>query len=132
MKYKAKDGSTLCIVHKENEWSKGLDFLSSDDDFIQVGTWWYDNGKELDKHFHNEFERTATRTQECVYIISGKMQVDLYDFDSSYIESFEVEKGDIAIFTNGGHGYKILEDDTRILETKNGPFYGVQKDKTRF
>ena len=52
--------------------------------------------------------------------------------DSSYTESFEVEKGDIAVFTNGGHGYKILADNTKILETKNGPFYGVQKDKTRF
>ncbi len=128
MKYKAKDGSILCIVHKENDWNKGLDFLSDDEDFIQVGTWWYDNGKELDKHFHNEFERT----QECVYVVSGKMKVDLYDFDSSYLESFEVEKGDIAIFTKGGHGYKILEDNTKILETKNGPFHGVTKDKTRF
>jgi hypothetical protein len=33
---------------------------------------------------------------------------------------------------NGGHDYTILEDDTRILEIKNGPFLGREIDKTLF
>ena len=38
---------------------EGLDFLTNDESFIQVGTWNYKKGKVLDAHFHNEFERKA-------------------------------------------------------------------------
>ena len=24
---------------------------------------------------------------------------------------------------SGGHGYEVLEDDTKVLEIKNGPYY---------
>ena len=40
--------------------------------------------------------------------------------------------GDFAVLLAGGHGYEIQEDDTRIIETKNGPFLGVDLDKTGF
>ena len=40
--------------------------------------------------------------------------------------------GDLAVFVYGGHGYEILEDDTKIIEAKNGPFINVEKDKERF
>ena len=36
--------------------SEGLDFLTSDDSYIQVGTWSYDKGKSLEPHYHNYFD----------------------------------------------------------------------------
>ena len=30
------------------------------------------------------------------------------------------------------HGYTISEDDTTVLEIKNGPFLGADVDKTKF
>ena len=44
----------------------------------------------------------------------------------------ELNEGDLAVFVYGGHGYEILEDDTKIIETKNGPFTGVENDKVKF
>ena len=41
-------------------------------------------------------------------------------------------QGDLAVFGFGGHGYEILEDDTQIIESKNGPFISVDKDKKKF
>ena len=38
-------------------------------------------------------------------------------------------KGDLAVFAYGGHGYEILEDDTQIIEAKNGPYIDVKTDK---
>ena len=29
----------------------------------------------------------------------------------------------------GGHGFEILEPNTKIVECKNGPFISVEKDK---
>jgi hypothetical protein len=31
----------------------------------------------------------------------------------------------------GGHGYEILEDNTKILEVKNGPYLGASEDRKR-
>ena len=62
----------ICIVANLEDAKEGLDFLSEDNDFIQVGTWNYKN----------------------LYI------------------------------------FKILEDAV-VLEVKNGPYFGPEKDRTR-
>lgn len=126
------DNSLSLIVHRIDEWRMGLDFLTDDSSFIQVGTWYYNQGKELDKHYHNEFERISTLTQEAVIVMAGSLQADLYDSKNNHIKSVIIEQGDIGIFLSAGHGYKILSDNTKVIEIKNGPFFGVDKDKTRF
>ena len=125
-------GKLFCILYKESDWVKGLNFITRDEDFIQAGSWWYDAGKILDSHTHNEFPRTAMRTQESIYVVQGSMKVKLFTEQHEYIEEYTMYKGDLAVFTYGGHGYEILENDTKIIETKNGPFVGVEKDKVKF
>ena len=126
------EGIRLCLVWQKVDWKEGLCFLTEDHQFLQVGTWWYDKGKILDKHHHNILERKSNLTQECVVILSGRMKVDIYDKKNNFVDNFEVVAGEFAIFEAGGHGYEILEDDTKIIETKNGPFMGIDLDKTRF
>ena len=127
------DGEQLiAIVRKIDEWKNGLDFVTSDESFIQVGTWNYNAGKTLDRHEHNFYERTSNITQECVFVVSGSMLVDFYSYDRVFIDRVTLEKFDYAVIFGGGHSYEILEDDTKIIETKNGPFPGVDLDKTRF
>ena len=53
-----------------NNISEGLDFLTNDDSFVQVGTWKYEKGKILDAHYHNTFERKSYITQEVVLVLS--------------------------------------------------------------
>ena len=48
-----------CTVVKPNSSSEGLNFITSDDKSIQVGVWNYKKGKELEPHYHNNFERSA-------------------------------------------------------------------------
>jgi hypothetical protein len=121
-----------CIVYRDEDWVKGLNFITSEDCFIQAGSWWYDKGKILDSHTHNEFERKAYRTQETVFVMQGKMKVSLFTESHEFLDEYILNKGDLAVFIYGGHGYEILEDDTKIIETKNGPFTGVENDKVKF
>ena len=100
--------------------------------FYRLGPGGMIKGKKLDRHYHNFIERNSNLTQECVVVISGKMRVDVFDEEQSFIESFTIVEGEFAIFEAGGHGYEILEENTKIIETKNGPFMGVNIDKTRF
>ena len=132
MKTYKHDNKILSIVYKEDDWVKGLNFITPDNLFVQVGSWWYDKGKKLDSHVHNEYERTATRTQEMTYVKKGSMRVLLYDEKHNFLEDYILNAGDTAVFAFGGHGYEILEDNTQIIEVKNGPFLDVDIDKTKF
>ena len=120
-----RDGKINVIIYRDEDWVEGLNFITPDSMFMQVGSWWYEKGKILDKHIHNEFDRVANRTQECVYVKRGSMKVTLYNEEFEEFESFVLSEGDLAVFANGGHGYEILEDNTQIIESKNGPFNGV-------
>ena len=132
MKIYKNNGKILSIVYRDSDWVEGLNFITPDEMFVQVGSWWYQKGKKLDSHVHNDFERKAMRTQEMTYVKRGSMRVLLYDEDKNYLEDFIIKEGDIAVFAYGGHGYEILEDDTQIIEAKNGPFIDVKTDKTKF
>ena len=129
---KDKKSSILSILVRPNDWKCGLDFITDDSEFLQVGTWFYSKGKILDRHHHNIIQRQTDITQECVTVMQGSMHVEIYDNDKLLVDDYIMSKGDFSVFLRGGHSYKILEDNTRILETKNGPFLGVEKDKTRF
>lgn len=109
---------------------EGLDFLTNDESFIQVGTWNYKKGKILDAHFHNEFERKAFRTQEIVFVLDGMITCNLYTQQGQFITSEKIEKNHLIIQYQGIHEYEI-EKDSKILEVKNGPYFGPEKDRTR-
>jgi cupin fold WbuC family metalloprotein len=126
IKYKNK---TVAILHSYSEWKEGLDFLTPNETFIQVGTWCYPSGKVLKAHRHIVNERTAARTQETVIVLNGSMRIDFYDDDNNVFHQETVKTGDICVILSIGHGYEILEDNTRIVEVKNGPFTSVEKDK---
>ena len=127
------DGETaLAVVHKKNDWKQGLDFLTENESFVQVGTWWYNKGRRLAMHSHKEYTREANLTQEIVFVVSGSMIANILNSSLELIESVVLSQGDLAIMLDGAHGYEILEDDTKIVEAKNGPFVSVEKDKVKY
>lgn len=126
------NGTVLARLIEPRDWKEGLGFHSNDAEFIQVGTWFYNKGKQIQNHVHNKFPRTADLTCEAIYMVSGKMKVNLYTMNKTFIESFEAKQGDIVILLETGHGFEILEDGTKVLEIKNGPFMGVDVDKEKF
>ncbi len=123
------NNETVAILHRTVEWKEGLDFITANETSIQTGTWWYQAGKELKAHRHKLNERTALRTQETVIVMSGSMRIDFYDKDNNIFQQEMLIEGDLCVILNIGHGYKILEDNTRIIEVKNGPFTSVEQDK---
>ena len=126
------DGYLVAIIYRDEDWVEGLNFITPNEMFVQVGSWWYMKGRKLDSHIHNDFERSAMRTQEMTYVKKGSMRVLLFDERKNYIGDFILKEGDLAVYAYGGHGYEILEDNTKIIEAKNGPFVDVATDKTKF
>ncbi|NDJ26758.1 hypothetical protein DMB95_02030 [Campylobacter sp. MIT 12-8780] len=116
---------------KEEDCIEGLNFFSQDEEFIQVGTWGYNKGKKLLAHIHNEVERKVYWTQEVLFIKKGSIKVRIYDTKAQFLEEFIAQAGDILVMLKGGHGYDILEDGTKVVEIKNGPYVGADLDRRR-
>lgn len=125
-----KDGEKiLMIILRNGNFSEGLNFYTKDEDFVQVSTWNYNIGKKTIPHSHKIFERKANKTQEVIYIKSGKISCDVFSGAEILVKSVFLEEGDIAIIFGGGHSYEILKDGTQVLEIKNGPYPGLKNDK---
>ena len=109
----------------------GLNFYSNDEEFIQIGAWKYNKDKELLAHIHNKVERTINKTYEVLYVITGSIEATIYTLEAEKTETLIVNSGEILVLLESGHGYKILSDDTRVLEIKNGPYLGAEIDRFR-
>ena len=127
-----KDNVILARLVKAEDWNESLGFYSNNEEVIQVGTWHYNSGKELMRHIHNKAERVIIRTNEVLYVVSGKVKAFIYDLEENLIEELMVNSGDTLILLDCGHGYEIMEDNTKVLEIKNGPYLGAETDRRRF
>ena len=58
------------------------------------------------------------------------MKVDFYSRKKIFIKSKIVNKNDIIILLDGGHGFKMI-NNCKFIEVKQGPFIS-NKDKKRF
>ena len=47
-------GLIISIIYRDEDWVKGLNFITPNDFYVQVGSWWYEKGKKLDKHIHKK------------------------------------------------------------------------------
>ena len=59
------DNVLLAKLILGDSWNQGLSFYSDEKDFIQVGTWKYNSGKELLAHKHNIVPRNSRKDVLC-------------------------------------------------------------------
>ena len=120
----------LAIIIRANYQKDGIAFFTPDNFSQQLGYMNRPVDYVIPPHVHNVVERKVELTQEVLFVKSGKIRVDFYDDDRIYLESRIIEKGDVILLANGGHGFKMLEQ-SEMIEVKQGPFCGEQ-DKSRF
>ena len=125
---KSDDGKIIAIVVKREFEKDGVNFVSKEDYPLQLGINSYKQGAKIKAHFHIEKEIMVNKIQEVVHIRSGRTVVNLYDLNGKKFKSVELSEGDTILFVDGGHGFEMLED-TKIIEVKQGPYSGRDKDK---
>ena len=124
------DTLELAIIIRNSFRKEGIEFFTGDDSSQQLG---YMNRPEnyvIEPHRHNIIPRAVHLTQEVLFIKSGKVRVDFYDNEQKYLKSKVLLQGDVILLSDGGHGFKMLEQ-SEIIEVKQGPYNG-EKDKVRF
>jgi hypothetical protein len=125
---KSDDGKVIAIVIKRDFKKDGVNFVSKEDFPLQLGVSSYKKGEEIKAHFHIKKEIVINKIQEVVHVESGKTIVNLYDLNGIKFKSVELSAGDTIFFADGGHGFEVLED-TKIIEVKQGPYFGRGMDK---
>lgn len=123
-------GEELALILRRDFRADGITFLTAGDYSQQLGYMNRPAGYVIPPHVHNPVSREVRFTKEVLFIRSGRLRVDFYSDEQSYLESAILEAGDVILLAFGGHGFQMLEP-TEIIEVKQGPYVGEQ-DKTRF
>ncbi|MPN06443.1 hypothetical protein SDC9_153699 [bioreactor metagenome] len=67
-----------------------------------------------------------------LFVLKGSLRADIYTNEKVFLESADVSENEMIILFDGGHGFEVTAPGTVILEAKNGPYFGVEKDKIKF
>lgn len=125
---RSNDGSIVAIIVNKGFKKDGMNFLTKEDFPLQLGINSYKKGYRIKGHVHLNRSTIINCFQEVVYIKKGRATVQLYDSKNVFLKSIDLATGDLIFLASGGHGFDILEDTT-ILEIKQGPYFGKEKDK---
>lgn len=120
----------LSIIIRSDFSAEGIEFFTPPDFSQQLAYMKRSKGYVIDPHVHNPVPREVVYTQEVLVIRRGRVRVDFYDDDRTYIESRSLGAGDVILLAYGGHGFEF-EDEAEIIEVKQGPYAG-DTDKVRF
>ncbi|MFM7518960.1 MAG: hypothetical protein ACKO9B_00665 [Planctomycetota bacterium] len=120
----------FAIIVRSTFDAEGIRFFTPGEYSQQLAFLKHRAGKQIEPHIHNPVPRQVAYTQEVLLIRKGRVRVDFYGEDTSYLESRTLGSGDVILLIKGGHGFEVLED-LEMFEVKQGPYAGDQ-DKTRF
>lgn len=123
-------GDVLALIVRAEFSARDIEFLTPDSYSLQLGYMHRPDGYVIQPHVHLPVQRTATYTQEVLFIRSGRVRVDFYTEEKVYLESRILVGGDVILLIKGGHGFFVIEE-ADIIEVKQGP-YKEGNDKERF
>jgi len=126
------DGKDLHMIIRgscELEESERVNVVP-DNEFIQLSVLNLPEGRTFKPHKHVLKQHNLQAiAQESWVVLKGSVKVILYDIDDSILCEEVLRQHDVSITLRGGHNYLILEEDTKVLEYKTGPYQGQALDK---
>jgi len=103
-------------------------FYSEPEEILQFGALFFAGGSEAKPHIHKNKVIGEVQTMEVIFVISGTVNATIYGTDKKVLTQLKLNVGDILIQKRGGHGFKF-PCDTKIIEIKNGQYFGHDNDK---
>ncbi len=120
----------LHIVVRSEDIAPGRVNLIDDYEFLQCALLNLPKGTTFKPHQHKwKGLNQMVIAQESWVVISGKVKCIFYDLDGTLLKEVILNAGDASFTLQGGHNYEILEEGTKVLEYKTGPYTGQQADK---
>ena len=120
---------TLAYVVRNDFRPGATVFVTPGDLAQQLGFIVYPAGASIPRHRHLPVQRTITGTTEVVMVRQGSCEAEIFDDGNQLVATVTLYPGDVIVLAAGGHGFR-MQEDTVLMEVKQGPFAGVQ-DKER-
>ena len=124
-----ENSEILYSVIKFHEIEENRKDLSPETEYLQVSCKKLKKADTFRPHKHLPLERKILTTHESWIILTGSIKAKLFDLDDSLYSEEILSSGDCLVCFSAGHSFEVLEDKTILYEFKNGPYYGVEKDK---
>jgi hypothetical protein len=121
-------GVVYAILLRASSGGEGIKFFGSPELSLQMGYMNRPVGHVIQPHVHNDVSRDLRTTYEVLFIRSGNARLDLYRANRSYIGSVMLNERDAVLLANGGHGL-VMQENTEIVEVKQGPFSSLDKER---
>lgn len=122
-------GELVAIIVRKNFKTDGIHFFTDNDLTQQLAYMSHPKGHKIEPHYHREAKRVITATCEALFIVSGAVRVDFYDFEWNVVEHRIIKNGDVILLIAGGHGFEVIEEAV-FFEVKQGPFV-ASEDKVK-
>ncbi|HLD34192.1 MAG TPA: hypothetical protein VJB66_05670 [Candidatus Nanoarchaeia archaeon] len=120
------DGNVLAIVVRHDFVPDKLSFPTPENFALQLGIHHRQKNDTVEAHGHVPFENVTIPAQEFFYVVSGKVDVDIYHQRKKH-STVVLAAGDM-ILLNCVHAMKFAEN-SRIVEIKQGPYRGKENEK---
>ena len=131
VEYFKHDNKIYAIVLRSKflKLTEGSHFITPPDSLLQVGLSIHDKDYVSELHFHPKprFEKNPHIGEELIYVISGRILVEIYTSQGERIGSAELSEGDLIVIYEA-HRVKFLER-SKLLIVKQGPYFGNVSDK---
>lgn len=129
MRQAFRANKTYALILSADDFRPGARFVSEPEWGLQVGLLSFYVGHAIAAHAHLLRDSPKIQpTQEFLYVVSGKMEVDFFDEAGQRFHTETLQQGEILFHIRGGHAFRFIEA-TRLIEVKSGPYLGREKDK---
>ncbi|MEB3755313.1 MAG: hypothetical protein GSR79_00405 [Desulfurococcales archaeon] len=122
------DGNIIAIkfnfacINDEGTW-----ILTPSSWGLQVGIFKHNKGYVVEAHTHPRERCGRYNGNEMLYVITGRLKINLFNEKGKLLKDITLNKGDCLII-NSGHSVEVLEEAS-VLEVKEGPYPGPVHDK---
>lgn len=121
------ENKILAIIIRKEVQIEGVEFFTSEDCPLQLGVSVYKKGMEIKPHIHVSMLRQINSQIEVLHIEKGEAEANFFSDTGKSVETRILREGDTVLLMCG-HGLKALED-ARIIEVKQGPYFGKKTEK---
>ena len=120
------------IIRGKNQFKKkGVNFITKNEDLIQVGFLKHKSKHLIKPHIHLKKKRVINFCSEVLILKKGILKIIFFNEKGEKTNiSKKLFKNDLIILFKGGHGFEVIKD-VEIIEVKQGP-YVITKDKHLF
>lgn len=124
-----KHGNCLALVVSRDFGDYGTNFVTSSENPLQMGVILRNAGDTIGTHHHKTCSLSFQgQRQEFLHVVEGRVLVTILDDEGNEVDKPILESGDSLLQLRGGHRFEF-EKPTRMVEIKQGPYGGKERDK---